>query len=148
MPQDIHNNVLQDKVCKALSLTGQEVVPEDLRVCHRMSNRDRVIVKFKDRKLKHNAQIKRKDLHQKSLERSRLKFSGKLLVSGSMCFEIHQLAYKCRKLKNLGKIHSTWFYNNVVNITLTENGRIHTIFHIIDIEELLDIDNLEDFLNR
>ena len=148
VPQDIHDNVLEDTICKALSLTDQEVVPEDIHACHRMSNRDRVIVKFKDRKLKHNVQIKQKKLNQKSLELSRLKFSGKLFVSESMCFENHQLAYKCRKLKNLGKIHSTWFYNNAVNIKLMENGRIHKIFHIIDIEKLLEIDNLDEFLNR
>ena len=129
-----------------LSLTDQDVVPKDLHVCHRMSNRDRVIVKFKDKKLKHNVQIKSKNLHQKSLELSRLKFSGKLFVSESMCFENHQLAYKCRKLNNLGKIHSTWFYNNAVNIKLIENGRIHKIFYIIDTEKLLDIDNLDEFL--
>ena len=58
------------------------------------------------------------------------------------------LAYKCRKLKILGKIHLTWFYNNRVNIKLLENERIHKIFHIIDIEKLLDIDNLEEFINR
>ena len=148
VPQHIHGNVLEDTICKALSLTGQQVVPEDLHACHQMSNHDRVIVEFKDRKLKHNVQIKRKNLHQKSLELSRLKFSGKLFVSESMCFENHQLAYKCRKLKNLGKIHSTWFYNNAVNIKLTENGRIHKIFHIIDIEKLLDNYNLDELLNR
>ena len=129
VPQDIHDNVLENTICKALSLTGQEVVPEDLHACHRMSNRDRVIVKPKDRKLKHNVQIK----HQKSLELSRLKLSEKRFVSESMWFENHELTYKCRKLKNLGKIYSTWFYNNAVNINLTENGRIHKIFHIIDI---------------
>ena len=65
MPQDIHDNVLEDTICKALSLTGQEVVIEDLRACHRISsNHDRVIVKFQDRKLKHNVQIRRKNLHQ------------------------------------------------------------------------------------
>ena len=51
MPQDIHNKVLEDTICKALLLTGQEVVPKDLHVCHRMSNHDRVIVKLKDGKL-------------------------------------------------------------------------------------------------
>ena len=146
--QDIHDIVLEDIIRKTLLLTGQEIVPEDLHACHRMLNRDRVIVKFKDRKLKHNVQIKRKNLHQKSSEFSRLKFLGKLFVSESMCFENHQLAYKCRKLKNLGKIHSTWFYNNAVNIKLTENGRIYKIFHIIDIEKLLDIDNLDELLCR
>ena len=100
------------------------------------------------KKLKYNVQIKRKNLSKKSLELSRLKFSGKIFVSESMCFESHQLAYKCRKLNNLGKIHSTWFYNNAANIKLTENGRIHKIFHIIGREKLLDIDNLDEFLNR
>ena len=60
----------------------------------------------------------------------------------------HQLSYKCRKLKNLGKIHSTWLYNNAVNTKLTENGRIHKIFLIVDIEKLLEIDNLDEFLNK
>ena len=50
VPQDIHGNVLEDTICKALSLIGQDVVPKDLHACYRMSNRDRVIVKFKDRK--------------------------------------------------------------------------------------------------
>ena len=31
---------------------------------------------------------------------------------------------------------------------LNENGRIHKIFHIIDTGMLLDIDNIEEFLNR
>ena len=81
VPQDIHDNDLVNSICKVLSLTAQEVVIEDLHACHQMSNRDRVIVKFKDRKLKHNVQIKRKNLHQKSLDFSRLKLSGKLFVS-------------------------------------------------------------------
>ena len=95
----------------------------------------RAIVKFTDRKSTHNVQVKRKNLQKKSFKLSRLKFSGKLFVSGSMYYENHQLAYKCRKLKNLEKIHLTWFYNNAVNIKLTENGGIHKIFHIIDIEK-------------
>ena len=48
----------------------------------------------------------------------------------------------------LGKIHSTWLYNNAVNTKLTENGRIHKIFLIVDIEKLLEIDNLDEFLNK
>ena len=43
VPKDINDNVLEDTVCKALSLTGQKVVSEDLHLCHRMSNCDRVL---------------------------------------------------------------------------------------------------------
>ena len=42
----------------------------------------------------------------------------------------------------------TWFFNNVVNVKLTEHGRIHKIFHVTDIENLLETDNLEDYINN
>ena len=58
------------------------------------------------------------------------------------------MASNCRKLRNLGKSHSTWFYYNAVNIKVTENGRIEKILHIIDREKLLHIDNLGEFLKR
>ena len=43
--QDIQDNILEDTICKALSLTVQGVVPKDLDACHRMSNRDWVKIK-------------------------------------------------------------------------------------------------------
>ena len=45
VPQDIQDNILEDTICKALSLTVQGVVPKDLHACHRMSNRDWVKIK-------------------------------------------------------------------------------------------------------
>ena len=79
VPQDIHDNVQEDTICKFFLLTGQEVVPKDLHPCYRMSNHDRVIVKFKDRKLKHNTKIK---------------FTSKIFRTLKiLCFENHQLAY-------------------------------------------------------
>ena len=45
-----------------------------------------------------------------------------------MCHENHQLAYKCRQLKNAGKIHSTWFWNNVVNVKLKACVRYFSLF--------------------
>ena len=91
---------------------------------------------------------KRKNLGNKSQELSNLKFSGRLFVSESMSHENQQLAYKCRQLKSARKIHSTWFFNNVVNLKLTEHGRIYKIFHVTDIENLLEIDNLEEYINN
>ena len=65
-----------------------------------------------------------------------------------MPHENQQLACKCRQLKGARKIHSTWFFNNVVNLKLTEHGRIRKIFHVTDIENLLEIDNLEEYVNN
>ena len=66
----------------------------------------------------------------------------------SMSHENQLLAYKCGQIKSARKIHSTWFFNNVINIKLTEHGRIHKIFHVTDIENLLEIDNLEEYINN
>ena len=37
---------------------------------------------------------------------------------------------------------------NAVNIRLTEHGRIHKIFYVTDIEKLLEIDDLEEYINN
>ena len=52
VPAEIYEDVLEESICKALSLTRVNVVPEDLHTCHRMKRLDRVIVKFKCRKQK------------------------------------------------------------------------------------------------
>ena len=52
VPAEIDEDVLEDSICKTMSLTGVNVVLEDLQVCHRMKRSDRIIVKFKCRKQK------------------------------------------------------------------------------------------------
>ena len=148
VPVDITEDVLEENLCKALSLTGVNVVPNDLHSYHRIKRSNKMIVKFKCRKQKNCVMYKRKNLGNKSQELSNLKFSGRLFVSESMSHENQQLAYKCRQLKSARKIHSTWFFNNVVNLKLTEHGRIYKIFHVTDIENLLEIDNLEEYINN
>ena len=139
-------DVLEESICKALSLTGINVVPEDLHACHCMKRLDRVTVKFKCCKQKQSLIYKHKKLGTKSQELTNLKFSGRLFVSKSMSHENHQLAYKCRQLKSARKIHSIWFFNNIVNIKLTEHGMIHKVFHVA--ENLLEIENLEEYINN
>ena len=135
-------------IWKSLYLTGREVQPYDLQACHRLKKKELVIVKFKRRKLKQKVFVNRKNLGNKSEHILLLKFSGKLFLLESMCHENHQLAYKCCQLKNAGKIHSTWFWNNAVNVKLSERSNPVKIFHIIDIEKLLGIDNLDDFMSN
>ena len=89
----ISNEELEDNVCKALSLTDHEVIPDDLQACHRLKKEEIVTVKLKSRKKKRNILIDRKNLRNKSENLSQLKFAGKLFISESMCNENHQLAY-------------------------------------------------------
>ena len=93
VPAEINEDVLEDSICKALSLTGVNVVPEDLQACHRMKRSDRVIVKFKCRKQKQSLMYKRKNLGTKSQELTNVKLSGRLFVSESMSHGNQQLVY-------------------------------------------------------
>ena len=105
-------------------------------------------MKFKSRKQKLKILIDRKNLCNTSENHSQLKFAGKLFSSESMCHENHQLAYKCRQSKNAWKIHLAWFWNNVINVEHNERSQPARIYHIIDIEKLLDVDNFDDFINN
>ena len=148
IPPSISDEELELNICKTLFLTGHEVKPNYLQACHRLKKKESVIVKCKCRKLKQNVLVNRKNFRNKSEYLRQLKFSGKFFILESMCHENHQLPYKCRQLKNSGKIHSTWFWNNAVNVKLSERNNPVKIFHIIDIEKFLGIDNVNDFISN
>ena len=148
VPPSISDEELELNICKALSLTGHEVKPDDLQACHRLKKKESVIVGSKYRKLKRRVLVDKKNLRNKSENLCQLKYSGKLFVSESMCHENHQLEYKCRQLKNAGKIHSTWFCNNAVNVKLSERSNPAKTVRIIDIEKLFSIDNLDVFISH
>ena len=148
VPPSISDEELGLNICKTLSLTGHEVKPDDLQACHHLKKKESVIVKFKCRKLKRRVLVNRKNLRNKSEDLRKLKFSSKLFILESMCHENHQLAYKCCQVKNARKIHSTWFWNNAVHVKLSERSNPVKIFHIIDIEKLFGIDNLDDFISN
>lgn len=46
-----------------------------------------------------------------------------------------------------GKIHFIWFWNNSVDVKLDERSQLVKLHHIIDTENLLDVDNLDEFIN-
>ena len=90
-PSDIDDNVLEAFVCHMLSLKGITAEHENLQACHRMKRKDRVTIKFKCRKQKHRVLSICKNLQNKSLDLSPIKFSGKLFLKESMCHEKPQL---------------------------------------------------------
>ena len=50
VPEDIQDMQLEESICQSLSLTGTAVSAGDLEACHRMRQRDWVIIKFSSRK--------------------------------------------------------------------------------------------------
>ena len=62
-----------------------------------------------------------------------------------MCSDNHGLFFKCRKLKKAKTIFNTWFFNNAINVQLTQNRETHKIFHTGDLAALLKVDDIESF---
>ena len=60
VPPSISDEELEVNICKALSLAGHEVKPDDLQACHRLKKKESVIVKCKCRKLKRSVLVNRK----------------------------------------------------------------------------------------
>ena len=107
--------------------------------------KESVIVKFKSKK---KIVIERQNRYNNHENLSQPTFAGKLFILGSMYHENHQLtAYNCTQLKNAGEIHSTCFWNNVINVKLNERSQAAKIYRIIDIGKL-GVDNLDEFINN
>ena len=145
LPASLTKDVLEEKVCEALSLITK-VTPSDLQACHHLSKSDRAIVKFKDRKLKQKIYYGRNDLKDMGTQLKNLGFNEKLYITDSICSENSKIFFKCRQLAKGKKIHATWFYNNKINVKVSEGSQVVNIFHESDLEKLLNIDNLDEFL--
>ena len=87
-------------------------------------------------------------LYKKSLELTQLKFSGRLFINESMWHGNNQLAYKCHQIKSAHKIPLTWFYNSTLHVKLAKKRAIYKIFHPKDIEKVLGVDNLDEYINN
>ena len=111
----------------------------------------RRLINFICTKQKRRILIDRKNLCNQSDPFSQLKFSDKIFLLEGMCHENYQLSSKYRYLKNTAKIHSTWFWNYSANVKLNERSQSVNIYHIIDIEKLLgvdDVDNSNEFVKN
>ena len=64
---------------------------KDLHACHRMKRRGRVILKFKDRKLRYEVMANRKKLMEKKNKLKELHFEQSLYLIDSMCTENYNL---------------------------------------------------------
>ena len=61
-------------------------------------------------------------------------------------FSIKNLLEKFNEFNS--KYDTVWFFKNVANVKLTEHGRIHKVFHVTDFENLLETDNLKEYINN
>ena len=84
----IQDTQLEVSTCRALSLTGTIALLSELEACHRTKQKD----------WRFDAIFKKKSLNGKPNNLLEL-MSEKLIVSDAMCYENHQVFYRCRQLK-------------------------------------------------
>ena len=90
VPGSISDQNREEQVCKPLSLTGIKVEDKDLHAFDHMKRRGRVILKFKDGKLRYQVMANRKKLMEKKSELLSVK-----KCQMNPCFLVFQQRYKC-----------------------------------------------------
>lgn len=89
----IPDNVLEKKVCDAFPLASILVKQEDLHICHWITDQNKVIINFKDRKQAYHVMYNRKKLANNEGVKS-LGFGNELFTTESM--RIKNLFYRCQ----------------------------------------------------
>ena len=147
IPPQIGNEQLEDKVCDIFSSIDVKLNSRDIEACHRIKN-DRTIVKFANRKDCVKVLQNRKKLKDCDMTLLGFDEDHKIYVNESLCPYYRTLFWKCRKFHELKKIYSYWSFNGTIKVKLSENGRIHAITHIKDLEELFPDDDFSDIFKK
>ena len=142
VPGSIDNSVLEEMVHGIFKKIGVEVDERDVKLCHRLKEKERTIVKFANRKDCLGILRVEKDL--KSLDLTELDFpeSTKIYINESYCRCIWN---KCKKLRAVQKIHQFYTISGLIRVKLEETGPSRIITHMVDLQELfsdVDIENL------
>ena len=124
---EMHEDVLEKNVCKSLSLIGLMLFMKILHTFHCTNRSVRKIIKFKYRKQKQSL------MHKRKIYSLNLMVFWRILFCESMLHENQQFPCKCQQFESSKKIRSTWFFNNLANVKLTELGRIHRVYDATDI---------------
>ena len=105
IPRDISNDNLESKVFEVFSKSGSEMLSRDIEACNRLTNNDRVIVKFLRRKDCNQVLSVKRDLQKIKLEDIGLRGSNFIFINPSLCPYYRMLWSKSKRLLDLGKIN-------------------------------------------
>ena len=85
IPRDVSNENLESKVLEVFSKVGCEILSCDIEACHRLTNNDRVIVKFYRRKDCDQVMSVKRGLRKGKLEDIGLRGSNSIFINPSLC---------------------------------------------------------------
>ena len=140
-PKEVPDNALETKVLEVFNELKEDdeepYTSADFHACHRLTQKDRVIVKMTHRK-RMRAVVKSRVKLANSVTQKKLNI-GRVYIVESLAGVYKSLLYQCHRLKAAGNIHDCWFFNGNINVVLEEKGSRNHIAHTEDILDLLDI---------
>ena len=135
MPASIENKDLEGKAIDLLAAIGVSVKADDLQACHRLFKKDRVILKFINRKFALSCLRSRSKLKSIDFKALGLPEDSKIYLNESLCPEYKRLFGKCHALFKEGKIKNCWTFNGTVRIRLNNDDE-HSLFHNSELKAL------------
>lgn len=132
----LNSTQLKETVAKILSTTGVNVTSTDIDKCHPLGqNNNAVILEFYCREQRDIILRSRKTLKNKKKTLEKIGCPNVMILE-SLCKSYGEMAYACRKLKSLGHILETWFFNGRLWIIPLEEAE--TKFQITHMSDLYD----------
>ena len=146
-PNDIPENELKPQVSRLLSLTGVTITPDDLGKCHRLNNKNNVIVEFNDRVTRDDMLRSRKNFKNKREDLLNMKMN-RVMVMESLCPDYACLDFVCRKLQKSGQLDQSWFFNGKLWVKPSENSDKLQITHITELHNMFGIEMVDEILSH
>ena len=150
VPKSWKDKDLEGKVIALVNDIAPEVnvKSEDVQAVHRLKNKKNVIIKFISRKKKHGAICRRGELAKDSVKKAH-DIDGDIYLNESMCHQVKQLFYLCKRLKAVNKLSYYCFFNGNLKVKTEKDGDFHFVEHIMDLSKITgmkreDIEDLEE----
>ena len=102
IPCDVSNENLESEVLEVFSKVGCEIISRDIEACHRLTNNDRIIVKFLRRKDCDQVLSFKSDLRKVKLGDIGLRGSNSMFINPSLCPYYRMLWSNSKRLLDLG----------------------------------------------
>ena len=103
IPRDVSSENLESKVLEVFSKVDCEILSRDIEVCHRLTNNNRVIAKFLERKDWGQVMSVKRDLQKVKLKDIELGESNSIVINRRLCSYCRMLRSKSKTLFDIGK---------------------------------------------
>ena len=123
---------------EAVEVAAPSVSIDDFHAIHRLKKKDRVIIKFTNRRKAHVVLRQKKKLMDKTFLLKH-DIRGKVYLNESMCPAYRYLFFVCKKLKYANHIHRFSFFNGNLRVTKVENGTSELVSHLADLQKITDL---------